>query len=43
MLPTPVEICKGTNGNAIVEGVDMQMPYQQYIDAFETASSTTCE
>jgi len=43
MLPAPVNICKGTNGNAFVGNADQQIPYEQYIDAFETASHTTCE
>ncbi|KOS07969.1 hypothetical protein AM493_19370 [Flavobacterium akiainvivens] len=40
MLPEEV-VCKGTNGNAYVDGEDMGVPFDQYIDLQEMF--TTCQ
>ena len=34
-----VEVCKGDNGNAFLEGTDTTVPFSQYITALEVFTS----
>lgn len=38
-----VEICKGDNGHAYVDGVDMMVNYSSYITQYENLASTSCD
>ena len=37
--PPPIEVCEGDNGNAIVDGEDSEVPYLDFITAYEQLSA----
>ena len=40
---TGVQICKGPKGTAVIDNEDTEMPYQQYIDAYEQTKDLICQ